>query len=47
LGRDGKGDGFTTIIDYEMADGWRQQLLGMHFSHDLEINDFGFLSRPI
>jgi hypothetical protein len=45
-GRDGKGDGFTTIIDYEMADGWRQQLLGMHFSHDLEINDFGFLSRP-
>ncbi|NUS61395.1 MAG: hypothetical protein HOQ01_10650 [Lysobacter sp.] len=40
------GDGFTTIIDYEMDHGWRQQLLGMHFSGDLEINDFGFLSRP-
>ncbi|MGO4550554.1 DUF5916 domain-containing protein [Lysobacter sp. 2RAF19] len=45
-GRAGKGDGFTTIIDYEMSNGWRQQLLGMHFSNDLEINDFGFLSRP-
>lgn len=46
LGPAEKGDGFTTIIDYEMDHGWRQQLLGMHFSGDLEINDFGFLSRP-
>jgi hypothetical protein len=41
----GKGDGFTSIIDYEMDKGWRQQWLAMHFSDDLQINDFGFLSR--
>ncbi len=46
LGNSDKGDGFTTMIDYEMDKGWRQQWLGMHFSDDLQINDFGFLSRP-
>lgn len=46
LGPAEKGDGFTTMIDYEMSNGWRQQWLGMHFSADLQINDFGFLSRP-
>ena len=45
IGRTEKGDGFTTIIDYEMDHGWRQQWLGMHFSDSLQINDFGFLSR--
>ncbi|KGQ17726.1 putative secreted protein [Lysobacter dokdonensis DS-58] len=45
-GRAGQGDGFTTIVDYEAGNGWRHQFLGMHFSGDLEINDFGFLSRP-
>ncbi len=40
-----RGSGFTSIVDYEMDDGWRQQWLGMHFSDDLQINDFGFLSR--
>ena len=29
-----------------MDHGWRHQWLVMHFSGDLEINDFGFLSRP-
>ena len=28
-----------------MDNGWRQQWLAMHFGDDLEINDFGFLSR--
>jgi len=45
VGQTEKGDGFTTIIDYEMDKGWRQQWLGMHFSDSLQINDFGFLSR--
>src|SRR5207342_1905447 len=45
VGQTEKGDGFTTIIDYEMDKGWRQQWLAMHFSDDLQINDFGFLSR--
>ncbi|UHQ19665.1 DUF5916 domain-containing protein [Lysobacter sp. KIS68-7] len=45
IGKSEKGDGFTTIIDYEMDKGWRQQWLGMHFSDSLQINDFGFLSR--
>jgi len=45
IGQSEKGDGFTTIIDYEMDKGWRQQWLGMHFSDSLQINDFGFLSR--
>ena len=45
IGPSERGDGFTTIVDYEMDQGWRQQWLGMHFSDDLQINDFGFLSR--
>ena len=45
LGQTEKGDGFTTIVDYEGDKGWRQQFLAMHFSDDLQINDFGFLSR--
>ena len=43
--RDENGIGFTSWIDYEMDDGWRQQWILMHFGDDLEINDFGFLSR--
>ncbi|HWI24294.1 MAG TPA: DUF5916 domain-containing protein [Lysobacter sp.] len=45
IGRSEKGDGFTTIVEYEMDHGWRQQWIGMHFSDDLQINDLGFLSR--
>jgi hypothetical protein len=43
--RDENGTGFTSWIDYEMDDGWRQQWILMHFGDDLEINDFGYLSR--
>ncbi|CAN5255744.1 hypothetical protein BH11PSE14_BH11PSE14_20330 [soil metagenome] len=39
------GTGFTTLVDYEMARGWRQQWLAMHFGRGLQINDFGYLSR--
>ncbi|MEO8160937.1 MAG: DUF5916 domain-containing protein, partial [Arenimonas sp.] len=39
------GSGFTTIVEYEMAHGWRQQFLAMHFGDSLQINDFGYLSR--
>src|SRR5690606_9333584 len=43
--RDENGMGCTSWIDYEMDDGWRQQWILMHFGDDLEINDFGYLSR--
>jgi hypothetical protein len=39
------GTGATTIIEYEMDHGWRQQWLGMHFGDSLQINDFGYLQR--
>ena len=44
-GQTTRGSGATTVIDYEMGDGWRQQWLAMHFSDDLEVNDFGYLGR--
>jgi hypothetical protein len=37
--------GATVWADYEMDGGWRQQWIAMHFGNDLEINDFGYLSR--
>ena len=37
--------GATTLVDYQMDGGWRQQLLAMHFGDELEINDFGYLGR--
>ncbi|HEV8695458.1 MAG TPA: DUF5916 domain-containing protein [Lysobacter sp.] len=40
-----RGSGFTTYAEYEMGKGWRQQWIVMHFGKDLQINDFGFLSR--
>jgi hypothetical protein len=40
-----RGSGGTLWADYEMARGWRQQFMAMHFGDSLEINDFGFLSR--
>ncbi len=40
-----RDSGATLIADYEMGDGWRQQWLGMHFGDQLQINDFGYLSR--
>ncbi|NZA26455.1 hypothetical protein H0E84_08655 [Luteimonas sp. SJ-92] len=40
-----RGAGATSYADYEMERGWRQQWMAMHFSDDLQINDFGYLSR--
>ncbi len=37
--------GATVWADYEMDHGWRQQVIGMHFGDELEINDAGYLSR--
>ncbi len=37
--------GATVWADYEMDRGWRQQWIAMHFGNDLQINDFGYLSR--
>src|SRR5690606_756326 len=44
-GADSSDLGATTVVDYQMADGWRQQWLAMHFGDELELNDFGYLSR--
>ena len=44
-GEETRDTGVTSLVEYEMGDGWRQQWLGMHFGNDLQINDFGFLSR--
>jgi hypothetical protein len=40
-----RGSGGTVLADVEMADGWRQQWLGMHFGDQLQVNDFGYLER--
>jgi hypothetical protein len=37
--------GATLWADYEMARGWRQQYMGMHFGNELQINDAGYLAR--
>lgn len=37
--------GATVWVNYDMREGWRQQWLAMHFGDELQINDFGFLSR--
>ena len=37
--------GATVWVNYDMHEGWRQQWLAMHFGDELQINDFGYLSR--
>jgi hypothetical protein len=32
-------------IDYDMGGGWRQQFYGEHLGRNLQLDDFGFLSR--
>ncbi|MCY7353946.1 MAG: DUF5916 domain-containing protein [Lysobacter sp.] len=44
-GNNTRGSGATVYVNYEMGGGWRQNWLAMHFTDDLQINDFGFLSR--
>src|SRR5690606_25524346 len=40
-----RDSGATVWADYEMRHGWRQQYMAMHFGGDLQVNDFGYLSR--
>jgi hypothetical protein len=40
-----RDSGATLLANYEMDGGWRQQWLAMHFGDQLQINDFGYLSR--
>ena len=44
-GQTTRDTGFTSIIEREGENGWRNQWLVMHFGDDLQINDFGYLSR--
>ena len=44
-GRQARDLGATVWADYEMARGWRQQWIAMHFGGDLQLNDAGYLSR--
>ena len=32
-------------VDYDMSNGWRQQLYALHLGDDLQLNDFGYLAR--
>lgn len=44
-GDDVRDTGATVVANYQMDHGWRQQWLGMHFGDQLQVNDFGYLSR--
>jgi len=44
-GRDMRDSGAQVKIDYDVGNGWRQQLYGLHLGRDLQLNDFGFLER--
>ncbi len=37
--------GFQTRIDWEMGQGWRQQLYFLHLGDELQLNDLGYLDR--
>jgi len=41
-----RGSGVTVWADYNAGNGWRSQWILMHFGDSLELNDFGYLSRP-
>ena len=40
-----RDSGAQVRIDWDMGDGWRQQLYCLHLGDDLQLNDFGFLER--
>lgn len=44
-GRAARDSGGQIRIDYDMGNGWRQQLFGLHLGRDLMLNDFGYLER--
>jgi len=37
--------GAQVQVDWDMGDGWRQRVYGLHLGADLALNDFGFLER--
>jgi len=44
-GRSHRDSGAQLRIDYDMGNGWRQQLYGLHLGGELMLNDFGYLER--
>ncbi|MBW3551313.1 MAG: hypothetical protein KY442_11045 [Proteobacteria bacterium] len=40
-----RDSGVQVRIDYDMGEGWRQQLYAVHLGDELQLNDFGFLER--
>ncbi|QNP41138.1 DUF5916 domain-containing protein [Lysobacter solisilvae (ex Woo and Kim 2020)] len=44
-GESGSDTGGQVRIDWDMGDGWRQQLYMLHLGDKLQLNDFGFLER--
>ena len=45
LGETGADTGGQMRIDWDMGEGWRQQLYMLHLGDKLQLNDFGFLER--
>lgn len=43
--REVSDSGGQVRIDYDMGDGWRQQLYALHLGSELQLNDFGYLER--
>jgi hypothetical protein len=41
----GSNTGGQMRIDWDMGEGWRQQLYMLHLGDKLQLNDFGFLER--
>lgn len=44
-GRSSRDSGAQLRMDYDMGNGWRQQLYALHLGRDLQLNDFGYLER--
>lgn len=44
-GDDVRDSGAQMRIDWDMGEGWRQQLYLLHLGDELQLNDFGFLER--
>ena len=44
-GTDFHDTGGQVRVDWDMGEGWRQQLYALHLGRDLHLNDFGYLER--
>ncbi|QSX78363.1 DUF5916 domain-containing protein [Agrilutibacter solisilvae] len=40
-----RDSGGQVRVDWDMGEGWRQQLYAVHLGRDLQLNDFGYLER--